>query len=134
MEPKERLELMQYRLDVAQEKLKAASILYEEGCFKDAINRSYYSIFSAMRAVLALDEIDYSKHAGVISYFQREYIKTKIFDKVYSKYISEAFRIRSNCDYADFFLVSKEDAETQLTHAQVFLEEVKRYLAKRTKG
>ena len=45
-----------------------------------------YSIFTGVRAVLAKDGIDLKKHAGVIAYFQKEYIKTGEFDKKYSKY------------------------------------------------
>ena len=40
-----------------------------------------YSIFTGVRAVLAKDGIDFKKHAGVIAYFQKEYIKTGEFDK-----------------------------------------------------
>lgn len=31
------------------------------------------------------------------------YIKTEILPRKYSKFISTAFQIRNNCDYADFF-------------------------------
>ena len=130
--PNNRQNLMQYRLDNANEKIRAAELLYEQGSFKDSINRSYYAMFSTMRAILALDGVDFSKHAGVISYFQREYIKTGKFDKKYSKFISMAFQIRSNCDYADFFVVKKEDAQEQLNNAKEFLEVIQSYLT--TKG
>ena len=93
-------ELVMYRLKSAKERLDSAKILLEAGKYKDSIGRSYYAIFTAVRAVLAKDEVDFSKHAGVISYFQREYIKTGIFDKKYSNYLQEAFQIRNNCDYA----------------------------------
>ena len=119
---------MQYRLNNAKEKIKAAELLYKQGSLKDSINRSYYAMFSTIRAILALDGIDFSKHAGMISYFQREYIKTKKFDKKYSKYISIAFQIRNNCDYTDFFVVDRVDAKEQLMNAKEFLEEVQRYL------
>lgn len=33
-----------------------------------------------MRSILALDSVDFSKHAGIISYFRRQYIKTGVFD------------------------------------------------------
>ena len=56
--------------------------------------------------------------AGVISYFQREYIKTGKIDSRFSKYISQAFQIRNNVDYADFFIVSQEDAREQFLRAQ----------------
>ena len=32
------------------------------------------------RLILALDGVDFKKHAGVISYFQREYVKSGVFD------------------------------------------------------
>lgn len=47
---------------------------------------------------LALDGQDFSKHAGVISYFQKEYVKSGKFNKKYSQYISQAFQIRNNSD------------------------------------
>lgn len=96
-------DLIRYRLISAKEKLTSAKLLLDAGLYKDSVGRSYYSIFSSMRAVLAIRQVDFSKHAGVISYFQKEYIKTNIFDKKYSKYIQQAFQIRNGCDYDDFF-------------------------------
>lgn len=83
--------LAKYRLETAEEKLESAKILLDAKKYKDSIGRSYYAIFSAVRAVLANDKVDFSKHAGVIAYFQKEYIKTEIFDKKYSKYLQAAF-------------------------------------------
>lgn len=123
-----RQDLMQYRLDMARERLESAKLLLDHGSYKDSIGRSYYAIFTAVRALLALDGVDFSKHAGVIAYFQREYIKTGIFEKRYSKYISQAFQIRNNTDYADFYIVSKDDAVEQYERAQEFFEVIKNYL------
>ncbi|WP_443596640.1 HEPN domain-containing protein [Agathobacter sp.] len=122
-------DLSAYRLSMAEEKLYSSKILLDAGQYKDSIGRSYYAIFSAVRAVLAKDKVDFSKHAGVISYFQREYIKTEIFDKKYSKYITIAFQIRNNCDYDDFFIVSRTDAIEQYEHAKELYEAVRIYLS-----
>ena len=73
-------ELVKYRLQTANEKLISAKLLLDAGQYKDSIGRSYYAIFSAVRAVLALNEVDFSKHASVIAYFQKEYIKTEILN------------------------------------------------------
>lgn len=123
-------DLVQYRLDTAEEKLKSAKILLDAGQLKDSVGRSYYAIFSAVRAVLARDEIDFSKHAGVIAYFQRNYVKTQIFDRKYSKYLTAAFQIRNNCDYDDFYLISRESAEEQYRHAEEMIGVIKEYLLK----
>lgn len=126
-----RLELMNYRMEMAKERLDSAHILLEHHNFKDSIGRSYYAMFTAVRAILALDGVDFKKHAGVISYFQKEYIKTGVFEVRYSKYLSQAFQIRNNTDYADFFIVSKEDADEQYARAKDFYEMIKNYLSGR---
>lgn len=69
--------LVKYRLENAKEKLESAKLLLEAGHYKDSIGRWYYAAFTAVRAVLAKDRIDFSKHSGVIAYFQKEYRKVE---------------------------------------------------------
>ena len=126
--PDYKKELINYRIDSAKEKIYSAKLLLDNGSYKDSVGRSYYAMFSAVRALLANDEIDFSKHAGVIAYFQKQYVKTGKFEKEYSKYLNGAFQIRNNCDYADFFLVSKEDAIEQYKRAEKFIKRVEEYL------
>ena len=117
--------LTEYRLANAKEKLESAKLLLDAGKYKDSIGRSYYAIFTSLRAVLSKDGVDFSKHAGVIAY-----IKTGIFDKKYSKYVQSAFQIRNSCDYDDFFIASRQDAEEQYQKAEELYEEVKAFLEK----
>jgi len=121
-------DLIKYRLSSAKEKLTSAKLLMDAGLYKDSVGRSYYAIFSAIRAVLAMRQVDFSKHAGVIAYFQKEYIKTEVFDRKYSKYLQQAFQIRNSCDYDDFFIVSKQDAEEQYERAVEILETLEKYI------
>ena len=122
---------MKYRLSMADEKLRSARILLDNGIYKDAVSRSYYAMFTAVRAILALDGVDFKKHAGVISYFQRTYIKSGVFEKEYSKYLSQAFQIRNNTDYSDFFIVSREEAQEQYTRAEQLSQRISQYLLTR---
>lgn len=121
--------LINYRINNAKEKLESAKLLLDAGKYRDSIGRSYYAIFTAVRAVLANDKMDFSKHSGVIAYFQKEYIKTGRFDVKYSRYLQMAFQIRNSCDYDDFFIASKQDAEEQYRRALEFYEEIDRYLS-----
>ena len=127
--PDNRKELMQYRLEMAKERLHSSEILLKDGSYKDSIGRSYYAMFTSVRALLVMEGQDFSKHAGVIAYFQKEFVKTGKFDKKYSKYISQAFQIRNNTDYADFFIVSMQDAKEQYDKAKEFLEVIEKYIA-----
>ena len=121
--------LIKYRLDSAEEKLESAKLLLDAGKYRDSIGRSYYSIFTVVRAVLANDKVDFSKHAGVIAYFQKEYIKTGKFDVKYSRYLQTAFQIRNSFDYDDFFIESKHDSDEQYSRAAEFYTEVNNYLS-----
>ena len=124
-------DLIKYRLSSAKDKLASAKLLLDAGLYKDSVGRSYYAIFSAIRAVLAIRQVDFSKHSGVIAYFQKEFIKTDIFDKKYSKYLQQAFQIRNSCDYDDFFIVSKQDAEEQYERAIEIVASIEEYIGKR---
>ena len=119
---------VQFNLKAAEERLRAAKKLLDDNFIVDSINRSYYAIFYSTRALVAKDEQDFSKHSAVISYFRRNYIKTGIFDKKFSKYIGDAFVLRNDGDYTYFFEVDKTDAEIQYNNAVEFFEEIKKFL------
>ena len=106
-------DLVKHRLIMAEDKLKSAKLLLDNGQYKDSIGRSYYAVFSCARALLATQGADYAKHSGVIQHFQREFIKSGFLDVKYSSYIQNAFQIRNSCDYDDFYIASRKDAEEQ---------------------
>ena len=60
-------ELANYRLERAKEMLYAAEDNLRINQWKTALNRSYYAIFHAIRAVNILEGFDSSKHSGVIT-------------------------------------------------------------------
>jgi len=112
--------------------LKSADVLLAEGDFKSAANRSYYAVFYAIRAVLALEGKDYKKHSAVISHFRKEYIKTGVFETTFSSVLSDLFEVRTDSDYDDFFILSKDEIVRQINNAKCFLTAVERYLANKS--
>ena len=126
-----RKDLSAHRLSRAQELLQDAETLFEANSYKGANNRAYYAIFSSMRAVLALDGEDFKRHSGVIQYFQKNYIKSGIFDKRFSDIITKASRIRNASDYDDFYIASPEESREQIEDARLLLDAVSRYLTEK---
>lgn len=120
--------LSQYRFDQAMQCIESAKLLSHAGDYRGAANRSYYAIFHAMRSVLAIEGVDFSKHSGVSAYFRKTYIKTGIFDVEMSDIISMAFEMRSDSDYDDFYVVSKSEVDEQIENAEKFCATVKNYL------
>lgn len=105
------IELAKYRYDRAIEELDNARMSLSEGRYKLALNRSYYAIFHAMRAVNALDEFNSSKHSGIIAHFNQYHVKTGDFPKAVSRIIRGASEMREHADYEDFFIASKQVSE-----------------------
>ena len=120
--------LAKYRFQRVLEDLAAAKEMLSGGMYKPSLNRSYYSIFHAMRAITVLEGFDCSKHSRVIAYFNQNFIKTGIFAKETSKIIKSASIMKEQSDYLDFFIASKQDAEEQIERAKQFIEAVEKYL------
>ena len=117
-------ELAGYRMDRAKEMLVAARENLEIGQYKTSLNRSYYAIFHAMRAMNILKGFDSSKHSGVIAFFNKEYLKENILDRNLSIVIKNSAFLRENTDYYHFYIASKQEAEKQLEEAERFLDAV----------
>lgn len=120
--------LSKHRMEVAKERLKSAKLLIDVGDYKAAANRSYYAAFSAMRAVLALDGLDFKRHSGVIAEFRKTYIKTGVFNVELSHIIDSLKDARQSSDYDDFYLISKEEVSQQVDNAEHFVAEIENYL------
>lgn len=118
------IDLAKYRIRKAKDLLTQADILYNNNKFDGSINRSYYAIFNAIKSILALLELDSSKHKGVLSYFDLYFVKTLIIDKQYSKIAHEAFDIRQDNDYEDFYEPTQDDAISQLNNARSLVAEL----------
>ncbi len=121
-------DLSQYRYDCCLEALEDAKLMFSSGRYKNSLNRSYYSIFYGIRAVNVLDGFDSSKHSGVIAHFNQQYVKTGIFPKEASKIIKLASEKREEADYLDFFVASKDDAESMIEKAEEFQKWIGQYL------
>lgn len=118
-----------YRLNKAKETLETARMIFNEGKdFSSANNRAYYAIFYAIRAVLAIEEIDFKRHKDVLAYFNKEYVNKGIFPKMIGRKISQAQRIREDSDYDDDYEPSLEKTEQQINTAQELIDLVEEYV------
>lgn len=99
------------------------------GGYANCANRAYYTIFYSIRALLALDGLDFKKHSAVIGKFNELYVKEHIFETVYSSIVKDAFRVRGKSDYDDFYLLDKEEVMQQLANAEQFVAAISRYLS-----
>ena len=123
-------DLSSYRLSQAEDSIKVAQMSYDNALFKDSINRSYYAAFYAIKAVLALEEIDFKRHKDAIGYFNKTYVATEKFSKELGRRIGMLKQLREKSDYDDFYIAGKEEAAKQIETAVQMINEVKKYVGK----
>ena len=134
MSEKHQIDLATYRIGRAKERLSSAEALLKSGNFADSIGRSYYAIFTAVRALLALKGLDSKRHSGVVALFNEHFIKTGLLAKEVYQIITSAKAKRERADYEDYVEFSKEEAEEQLKKAKELVKEVKTLLKQSSKG
>ncbi len=129
MKEEEILTLIKYRLEQAQTALDDAKYLLEGNRSPQSIvNRAFYAMFYATIALLQkIDRIP-SKHSGVISLFDTEFVLKGIFPKELSKDFHKAFELRQMSDYKSIEPISREKAEEILQKAFHFINSITKYL------
>ena len=128
MSPKISKNLSLHRLEQSKEDLEAAKLLYDKGYYKSANNRAYYSIFHSMRAVLALEAVDFKKHKDVQAYFNKNYVNTEIFPRIMGRKIAKASTVREDSDYDDEFTADRDNTFIQIETAEELIKLVEVYL------
>ena len=124
--------LFTYRLKLAEETLlDAKNMLQNNLSSRSIVNRIYYSMFYAILAIFLKSDINIktSKHSGVISLFDKEFVHTGKIDKLYSKNLHKLFNARIDGDYKDFAEFSKEGVSEFIKLAEEFLREIKRLIS-----
>lgn len=122
--------LLLYRLNQAEETCAEAEKMLAAGFSPRSItNRAYYAMFYALLALFIKADVPLttSKHRGVISLFDREFVKTGRFDKKYSAMLHITFDERLEGDYKEFVDLSNYDAERAIGYAKEFFAAVKTY-------
>jgi uncharacterized protein (UPF0332 family) len=100
--------------------LKSARDLLAADDFADSVSRSYYAVFQAARALLAVEGLESRKHSGVVSLFNRHVVKSGRVEKQIGTVLKDAWRQRELADYSDVAEFTRDEAERLLRDAEVF--------------
>ena len=134
MTNQEKIDYLNNALTKSDNALRASIVLYNSKLYEDSVTKAYYAIFHTARCFGILDGFETSKHSGVKSHFDLNYVKTGVFDKSFSKILHTAFETRQVAEYdlkGDFS--NKEDAEKAIKAAKTFIPEVQKVIRERMK-
>jgi len=117
-------ELIKYRLNRANETLDEAKISIENKRYLLAANRIYYASFYAVSALAINHEFKTSKHAQLLSWFNKNFVKGGIVEKRLGKFYLDAFEMRQESDYEDFVVIDKTSIDEKIKLASEFINKI----------
>ena len=120
--------LIRHNIEKADDAVIQAEALFKIQQHFGVVNRAYYAIFYSALAILLTKGLGSSKHSGVLSYFDRDFVKTKEGDRKWSKIFHSAFDLRSMGDYAKLTKISTIQAERMIHDARAFVAWAKQWL------
>lgn len=123
------IQLSRYRLEQAEECIDEALYLFSGNKSpRSIINRLYYGMFYTVLALLIFEPYSSSKHRGILSYFNKEFIKKGIFPVELGRAINKAFELRQIGDYREYVSLTYDDVTPFIDKAEEFLKKIRKHL------
>lgn len=123
--------LIANNLEKAKNTIIQAEALYNIKQYIGVVNRGYYAMFYSASAILLTKGLGTSKHYGVMSLIDREFVNKKEIDSKWSKSLRNAFNLRSWGDYDEKADITEKQAEELLNDAKSFVSWAERWLKER---
>ena len=123
--------LFAYRFAQAEETLTdAKKMLKNNFSQRPVVNRTYYAIFYLLLALFLKTDINIktSKHAAVISIFDKEFVHKGMVDTCHSKTLHKIFEARQQADYKELVHISSADVAEYVKLADDFFEAIKKLI------
>jgi uncharacterized protein (UPF0332 family) len=87
-----------------------------------SVSRSYYTMFYLATALLEKENLSFSKHSAVISYFGQKFVRTGIVPREFHRWLISAQELRLTGDYGELNAVNAEQAEPQIQRGEKFIQ------------
>ncbi len=131
---KDKIELSRYRMEKAKKLLDDAGTLLKASSYESSVNRSYYAVLTASRALLILRGSDHETNEGVKTMLSKEFIRTGLLPKEFGEIFRAIQARRIDSDYGDYVEIRKEEATDSLSGAQEFVKKTEEVLNKIMEG
>ena len=121
-------EEVQLYFNKALESIEESQLALDNEKYNLSINRSYYAVFYAAKALLIKKGFETKKHSGTIHKFGLEYVINEDFNSEIAKVLKNLENDRTEADYDIHMSFTEEDAIYDLNNAETFIEECRRFL------
>lgn len=110
--------------------LSDAKFNFQHSRYMAAVNRSYYSVFDCLVALLLTHNVYTKTHQGAHLKFNELFVKSGLFDAKFSQMLMYLFDLRQSVDYDFQFEPSEQDAGIAVEYAELFLNATRDFLHK----
>ena len=112
---------IEYRLERANATLRDAKTLLDSGSLHTAVNRLYYACFYTVSALLLSESKRSSKHSGVRSFFDKDFVRTGRVPVALARFYRRIHDRRQKADYGDFVVFQRDEVAKWLGEATEFV-------------
>ena len=122
--------LIELKIERANETIREVPYLVEQGFYRTAVNRLYYSCYYIVSALLLQKGYEVRTHNGIITLFAMNFVNTGIISKEDGKLYRSLFELRQTGDYNEAKIIDREDIVDRLQPAEKFIAEIERLINK----
>ena len=120
----DKVALSEIRIKKAYEFLDDAKANLKDERNRTAINRAYYAVLNAARALLILEGVNPETHEGVVTMLSLRFVKPGLLPVKAIKDYKSLFSRRTDIDYGDFDTATTEDASDSVKLADELISEL----------
>lgn len=121
-------DLIKYRIHRSEATLNEAEALEKINQWNGVVNRLYYVAFYSVSALLLKKDIYTKTHSGLKSKFNQEIIKKGELDANFGETYNQLFNLRTNGDYGDFIVFTKEEIEPLIEKTKNLIAGIKKLI------
>jgi len=115
-------------IDRANEAVRAANLLFENGFVRDAVSKVYYSLLYSVRALLLTEGLEPKSHEGALRLFGLHFVKPGAFEAKDSHIFSKLMKFREEADYNPSYPFAPEDFTEFKSGAEGMIQKITNHL------
>jgi uncharacterized protein (UPF0332 family) len=121
-----------YKINRSYETLEEAEIMGKYNHWNACVNRLYYACFYAVSALLLTENLSSSKHTGVRSLFNKNFVKPGLIVEDLGELYNELFENRQESDYTDFVTMKEDIVRLWIDKTRIFLDKIQILINQKT--
>lgn len=125
MDEANRMILVNQQIAKAEKFLSQADDMCSQNLWDLASNRYYYACFHIVQGLFIADGISAHTHAGIITQFSMNYVKTGKIESTYGSFLSRLLQLRQKADYNCAYDVTEDEVRDIIALSHRFVETVK---------